>query len=685
MNRLADEPSPYLRQHAQNPVAWHPWGPEALARARSEDKPILLSVGYSACHWCHVMAHESFEDSQVAEVLNRAYVSIKVDREERPDVDQLYQGVVQLMGRGGGWPLTVFLTPDLRPFYGGTYFPPQPRHGLPAFGELVERIAAAWTTEREDIDRQAERFKAGLTDLAAYGLDATPATVRGEDIVAAARTLSARVDRRHGGFGERGPKFPNPMNLALLLRGYRRTGDVSLRDDALFSLEKMAKGGVYDQLGGGFHRYSVDERWLVPHFEKMLYDNAQLLHLAAEAWQLAPRPLWRKVAEETVSYLEREMTSPDGAFYAAQDADSEGEEGKFFVWRPEELEAALGADDARLVAAHFNVQAGGNFEHGATVLEVVVDEAALEAQFGASARSRLAAAKVRLLAERAKRVPPGRDDKVLAGWNGLMIRGLAFAGRAFARPDWVAAAARAADFVLRAMRTTDGGLLRSYQEGRARLDGVLEDYGDLAAGLVALYQATFEPRYLEAAEQLADRAFDLFWDPERTAYLAAPKGQPDLLVPTYALHDNAFPSGASSLTEAQVGLAALTGHQRHLLRATTYVERLRREVLDNPFGYGHLLLAADALVDGAAELSLIGTAAGLAPLRATVDSTYAPTVSVMRQVVGQPVPTIIAQVLNDRPAQGAAAAYLCRNFACQAPVTTPEALEALLRAPGAEG
>jgi uncharacterized protein YyaL (SSP411 family) len=445
----------------------------------------------------------------------------------------------------------------------------------------------------------------------------------------------------------------------------------------------MALGGVYDQLGGGFHRYSVDERWLVPHFEKMLYDNAQLVHLAAEAWQLAPRPLWRKVVEETTAYVMREMTSPEGAFYAAQDADSDGEEGKFFVWRPEELVAVLGADDARLVAAHFGVVPGGNFEHGATVLEVVRDEATLANELGLSVdvvQARLAAAKTKLLAERSTRVAPGRDDKVLAGWNGLMIRGLAFASRAFGRPDWASMAARAADFVLASMRTSDGGLMRSFQDGKARVDGVMEDYGDFAAGLVALYQATFAPKYLAAAVQLADLAYERFWDEGRHAYLAARKGQTDLLVPTYALHDNAFPSGASSLTEAQVALTALTGQQRHLERATVYVERLRRELLDNPFGYGHLLLAADALVDGAAEVSLVGTEAGLAPLQAVMNSRYAPTIAVLRQLTGMPVPAVCAEVLNARPARGEASAYLCRSFACQAPVSTAAELEQLIAA-----
>jgi uncharacterized protein YyaL (SSP411 family) len=534
-NRLARESSPYLRQHATNPVDWYPWGDEALRKAREEQRPILLSIGYSACHWCHVMAHESFEDAKTAAVMNQHFVNIKLDREERPDVDQLYQGVVQLMGRGGGWPLTVFLTPDLRPFYGGTYFPPTPRHGLPAFSSLVGSLAEAWVREPEEIERQAAAFKDGLTQLAAYGLDGAggESLVPG-DVVDAARQLAHAVDPRYGGFGSRGPKFPNPMNVAMLLRGYRRTKDRALLDAGLLCLTRMAEGGVYDQLGGGFHRYSVDEKWAVPHFEKMLYDNAQLLHLYSEAMQLEPRPLWRKVVEETVAYVAREMTSPEGAFFAAQDADTEGEEGKTFVWTPAEVSEVVGADGP-LLCAHLGVTAEGNFEHGKTVLFLAASAEALAKQQGLAVgevEQRLAKGKAALLAAREKRAQPGRDDKVLAGWNGLMMRGLALAARAFGRPEWAAMAARAADVVLAKLRRDDGRLLRSLQDGAGKLDGVAEDYGDVAVGLLAVYQATQRGAYLDAAEQLVDKAVELLWDEGfATANVAdptaAPSGRPD--------------------------------------------------------------------------------------------------------------------------------------------------------------
>jgi uncharacterized protein len=680
MNRLATEPSPYLRQHAENPVDWYPWGPEALQRARTEHKPILLSVGYSACHWCHVMAHESFEDPRVAEVMNARFINIKVDREERPDLDQLYQGVVALMGRGGGWPLTVFLTPDLRPFYGGTYFPPAPRHGLPAFATLLTSIGEAWVHEPEEIERQAVNFKEGLLEYTSYGLGAAAQPLTAEALVTALRSMSKRIDRVHGGFGSSGPKFPEAMNLAAMLRGFRRTGEASLRDDVLFSLEKLATGGVYDQLGGGFHRYSVDERWLVPHFEKMLYDNAQLLHLLCEAQLIAPRPLWQKTVEETIGWLAREMTSPEGGFFSAQDADSEGEEGKYFVWRRDALDALLGLDHAALLAAHFNIVEGGNFEHGATVLEVARDEATLAAQFGIPLEAitrRLTAAKATLLRARAQRVPPGRDDKILTGWNGLMIRALALASRVFDRPDWLAMAVRAATFVCTRLRPS-GRLLRSWSEGAGHIDAMLEDVGDLALGLVGLYQATFDFTWLETAEQLADEAHQRFWSDERTAYLAAPKTQADLVVPTFALHDNAYPSGASTLTDANIALAALTGHTRHLDRATAYLEKLASSWAENPFSFGHLLQAADALLDGAAELTLTGTAAGLGEFTRVVNSTWAPTIAVHRLLDGQTAPPIAAEVLQSRPSRGPAAAYVCRHFACQPAVTTVSELRSIL-------
>ena len=682
-NRLAHEPSPYLRQHAHNPVDWYPWGEEALARARAENKPILLSVGYSACHWCHVMAHESFENPAIAQRMNEGFINIKVDREERPDLDQIYQGVVQLMRQGGGWPLTVFLTPDLRPFYGGTYFPPADKYGRPGFPRLLESLQHAWVNEREKVLEQAAAFHEGLGELASYGLDADPGALSAEDMVKMGEHMLRQVDPVNGGFG-RAPKFPNPMDVSFMLRAWRRGGPVALKDAVLRTLERMALGGIYDQLGGGFHRYSVDERWLVPHFEKMLYDNAQLLHLYSEAQQVEPRPLWRKVVEETVAYVQREMTDARGGFYAAQDADSEGEEGKYFVWKLEEV-LALPPAQADLLVRHFRITPQGNFEHGATVLEVVVPAAQLAQERGQPVEAvqlELDTARAALFAMRLKRVKPSRDDKLLAGWNGLMIRGLAFASRVFERPEWAQLASAAADFVL--ARMWDGTrLVRSYEGEGSRIDAFLEDYGDLAAGLTSLYQATFEVKYLEAAVALARRAVALFWDEQKQAYLSAPKGQKDLVVATYSLFDNAFPSGASTLTEAQVALAALTGDKAWLELPERYIARMRQPLEDNPMGYGHLALAADTFLDGAAGVTFAGTRQQVDPLLAAANRVFAPSFAFGWKQPGAPVPPLLKELFEARePVAGRGAAYVCRGFACERPRADAAELAQRLQQPG---
>ena len=678
-NRLAAESSPYLRQHATNPVDWYPWGDEALRRARDEQRPILLSIGYSACHWCHVMAHESFEDPGTAELMNAHFVNVKVDREERPDLDQVYQGVVQLMGAQGGWPLTVFLTPDLVPFFGGTYFPPEPRHGLPSFRMLLDALARAWMEDRTKVLAQAGEFKAGLRQLATYGLGTLTTPVSGDDVAASGKSLARALDPIEGGLGG-APKFPNTMGLALLLRAWRRSGNAALREGALHSLDRMVTGGIHDQLGGGFHRYSVDRFWRVPHFEKMLYDNALLLHLLAEAQQISPRVEWAESAERLVEWLGREMTDAAGAFHATQDADSEGEEGKTFVWSPAELEAVLGAEDGRRAATAFGVTAQGTFEHGRSVLERRVPLAELARAWGTSedeTRRWLDSVRARLLAERSKRVQPGRDDKVLAGWNGLMIRGLAFAARAFQRPEWAERAARAAGAVLD--RQLQGGrLFRVHQDGTSKVDAFLEDWGGLAAGLVALYQATFEPRWLETAEQLADAAQERFWDPEHRAYRTAPRGQADLVVEAYALHDNAVPSGASLLTEANLVLAALTGRRAFLERAEAYLSRMRDAALANPFAYGHLWCAADLLADGVPDVALVGAAPARDPFLALLGKTYAPTLSVAAFEAGA-APAVLSELAEGKSTAGAeAAAYVCRHFTCTLPLTSSEALAAEL-------
>jgi len=682
-NRLAAESSPYLRQHADNPVDWYPWGDEALRRARAEQRPILLSIGYSACHWCHVMAHESFEDPATAQQMNADFLNVKVDREERPDLDQIYQGVVQLMGGQGGWPLTVFLTPELVPFYGGTYFPPEPRHGLPSFRMLLEALSRAWTEERDKVLEQAGEFKSGLRQLATYGLGTLVTPVSGDDVAAAGGALARALDPVEGGFGS-APKFPNTMDLAVLLRAWRRTRNAALREGALHTLDRMVTGGIHDQLGGGFHRYSVDRHWRVPHFEKMLYDNALLLHLIAEAQQISPRAEWVESATRLVEWLGREMTDAAGAFHATQDADSEGEEGKYFVWSPAELEGVLGAEEGRRAAKAYGVTAQGTFEHGKSVLERRVPLPDLAREWGITegeARRWLESVRGRLLAERTKRIPPSRDDKVLAGWNGLMIRGLSFASRVFQRPEWAEGAARAAGAVLDRQLRGDR-LFRVHQDGTSKVDAFLEDWGGMAAGLVALYQATFEPKWLEVAVRLADQAQERFWDPEQKAYRTAPRGQADLVVETYALHDNAVPSGASLLTEANVVLAALTGRRDFLERAEAYLSRMRDTALANPFAYGHLWCAANVLADGAPDVALVGSGRARAPFVDLLARTYSPTLSVAAFEPGA-TPAVLAELAEGKTSAGAElAAYLCRNFTCTLPARSVEALEAELRASG---
>jgi uncharacterized protein YyaL (SSP411 family) len=663
-NRLANESSPYLRQHATNPVDWYPWGDAAFERARREDRPIVLSVGYSACHWCHVMAHESFEDETCASLMNDHFICIKVDREERPDVDQLYQGVVQVMGRGGGWPLTVFLAPDLRPFFGGTYFPPHDGYGLPGFTGLLVRIAASWRDDRSAVATQCDSFHEALSEFCLADLGARDLPVDEGLILSAASAMVRHIDPANGGFGSQ-PKFPNPMNLALMLRAFRRSGDPLFLERVTLTLEKMARGGIFDQLGGGFHRYTVDAAWRTPHFEKMLSDNAQLIHLYAEAFQVRPTALWRTVVEETAGYVQREMTNTEGTFFSAQDADSEGEEGRFFIWRRSDLVRVLGDDDARLVAARYGVTERGNFEHGASVLEVVRSALDLAEEWNVSPHEieqRLDSAKRAMRAYRSERVRPETDDKVLTGWNGLMIRALALSSRVFHRADWAAMATRCADALLAKRLDSDGRLLRCESARGTRFNGLLEDYGHLSSGLVALYQATFEPKFLEAARALADTAFDVFWDERQSAYRTTPPSEPALIIPTWATTDNASPSGASTLTEAQLALSAITGDRRHLERARRFLSRQVEAIENAPMSFGHLLLAADTLLDGGACVSIDGALGEARELLDVVNEAYAPTIALKFTAT----------------ARGRPSATVCRHFTCEPPTEFAEELRARL-------
>ncbi|HEX7379249.1 MAG TPA: thioredoxin domain-containing protein, partial [Pirellulales bacterium] len=527
-NRLAHETSPYLLQHANNPVDWYPWGPEAIERSRREDKPIFLSIGYSACHWCHVMEHESFENEMIARQLNEGFVCIKVDREERPDLDQIYMTAVQAMTGRGGWPMSVFLTPDLKPFYGGTYWPPVGRMGMPGFDQVLDAVLNAWRERRPLVDQQASDLAA---DVDRAGRMALPPGELSELPLEAAEAALERVfDHQHGGFGG-APKFPHPMDLRLLLRRWRRAPQAPLLNMVTLTLDRMAAGGMYDQLGGGFHRYSVDERWLTPHFEKMLYDNALLSAAYVEAFQATGRPDYERVARETFDYILREMTSPEGGFYSTLDADSEGEEGMFYVWTPAEIEAALGPDRARTFCRLYDVSEEGNFE-GRNILNLpkTLEQASrILSRDTAELAAELAESRAKLLAVRNQRVWPGLDDKVLVSWNGLMIDALASAAAALGEERYLRAARAAADFILDKMRREDGRLSHSWRAGQAKLDAYLDDYACLANALVSLYEAGFEERWIDAAAQLADILLADFEDHEAGGFFYTATGHEQLI------------------------------------------------------------------------------------------------------------------------------------------------------------
>ena len=661
-NRLARETSPYLLQHAHNPVDWYPWGEEAFARARAEDKPLLLSVGYSACHWCHVMEHESFENPQIADVMNRHFVSVKVDREERPDVDQIYMQAVQSMTGHGGWPMTVFLTPDGAPFYGGTYYPPVDRHGLPGFPRLLAAIAEAWANRRGEVVESSRRIGEALGQserLRAATELLTPA-ILGE----AFQSISAQFDDADGGLGG-APKFPQPMIWEFALRYWKRTQNARARQTAHTTLTMMARGGMYDQVGGGFHRYSVDAHWLVPHFEKMLYDNGQLASLYLHGWLAFGDPECRRVCEETLDYLLREMTDPAGGFYSSQDADSEGHEGKFFVWTPDELREVLGAADAEYAARYWGVDRGPNFE-GKSILYVAGEPDPL----------RIAAITRKLYESRERRVRPGRDDKVLASWNGLACRAFAEAGRALGRPDYIAAAVRNSEFVLGSMRA-NGRLLRTWKSGRAKLKGYLEDYAMVAIALLEVYEATFERRWLDEARALADDMLRLFWDERLDGFYDTGSDGEQLIVRPRNLFDNAVPCGTSVAIETLLRLAVLTGESRYEATALTALRPMADLMARHASGFGRFLSALDFHLGPVVEVALVAPAAGdgLGALVNEVFGRYLPNRVVTGMVSGDGAGAAGIPLLQGREAVGGqATAYVCRNYTCDLPVTDRAAL-----------
>jgi hypothetical protein len=691
-NRLAQETSPYLLQHKDNPVDWYPWGPEALARARDAQKPIFLSVGYAACHWCHVMEHESFEDPETAAYLNAHFVPVKVDREERPDLDALYMEAVQAMTGHGGWPMSVFLTPEGKPFFGGTYFPGQRRYGMPSFRDVLEGVAEAWTERRDEVERSGRRVADAIS--AGQRLRVPEQALDASTLETAEARLADSFDRANGSWGG-APKFPQPMTLEYLLRrAAAAVGDDPRRARLLGmvtrTLDAMADGGIRDQLGGGFHRYSTDEEWLVPHFEKMLYDNAQLARVYLHAWQLTGEPRYREVVESTIDYVAREMTLPEGGFAASQDADSPGadghpEEGAFYVWTPAGVESALAQaglrDEAALVAAAYDVRATGNWE-GRTILRRVRSDTELASVFGAAIDERLTRARRALFETRERRARPARDDKVLAAWNGLMLAALAEAARALDRPDYRALAERNAAFLLEHLRTMDGGrpsgrrLRRSWKDGRATLNAYLEDHADLAEGLLALYETTFEARWFTAARELADEMLRHFADPEG-GFFDTSDDHETLVARPKGLQDNAVPSGNALAATVLLRLAAWTGEGRYRDAAEAALRLAEPYLGRHPTAFGQWLAALDFALAPVREIAIVGdpTAMETRALLRVVLVGYRPHQVV---AVGDDGADIVP-LLADRPAiDGRPTAYVCRSFVCERPVTEPAELAALL-------
>ncbi len=681
-NHLAAETSPYLLQHASNPVDWYPWGPEAIEKARREDRPIFLSIGYSACHWCHVMERESFENEEIAAFLNAHFVSIKVDREERPDLDDLYMSAVQILGGQGGWPLSVFLTPELQPFFGGTYFPPDDRFGRPGFRRVLDRLLEVYGTRRAEIDRSASQVAEQIgasgdpgdrTGARSGGLSAAP-------IEAAVRSLLESFDRTCGGFGG-APKFPHSMGMQLLLRWHERHQDPESLKAVRITLDRMAAGGIYDHLGGGFHRYSTDAHWLVPHFEKMLYDQALLSLAYLEAWQCTRAPLYERVVRETLEYVLREMTGPEGGFYSTQDADSEGEEGRFFLWKPAEIDAVLGSEDGVLFRRAFDVDEAGNFE-GRSILHRTAGPEALKAWTGRPAdeiEGILDRSRERLRSAREARVHPGRDEKVLSSWNGLMISAFARSGRAFAEPRFVLAAGRSADFVLD--RMMDGnGLLRVWKDGRSRVPAFLEDYAGLANALVDVYEATFLRRYLEAARELCETMIRLFGaDPTDGGMLYnTSRFHTDLIVRLKSAQDGSTPSGNSMAACALLRLGRLAGRDDLERRGEGILHAAWSLLERAPGAFHQMLLALDLHLGPRQEIVVAGPLddARTMDLRAAIGRAFLP--RAVEAWTGGEGAEPGALLEGKTTVRGVPAVYVCRDFACDAPVTDPVELERTL-------
>jgi uncharacterized protein YyaL (SSP411 family) len=676
-NRLIRETSPYLLQHAHNPVDWYPWGPEALDYARRENKPILLSIGYSACHWCHVMERESFEDERIAALMNEHFVCIKVDREERPDLDHIYMSAVQMLTGHGGWPLTVFLTPAGEPFWGGTYFPPVDRHGMAGFPRVLLGVSEAYRQKPDEVRNSITQILAGLQQ----GEQQTPSDsgdLSADLPLEAARALTRHYDAQNGGIGD-APKFPNTMVFSLFLRAWHMTGERAFLDMVLTTLRKMAAGGINDQIGGGFHRYSVDARWLVPHFEKMLYDNALLVRLYLEGYQATGDAAFAQVARDTLDYVRREMTHPEGGFYAAQDADSEGVEGKFFVWTPAEVAAVVGERDAEIVCRFYDVTPEGNFEHK-NILNRTLDLAQTARLFGRSVEEVsviVADARHRLLAARATRIAPARDEKILTSWNALMIGAFAEAAKVLGEPVYREAAEQAVRFV-RDKLYRDGQLLRTWTAGEAKLDAYLDDYAFLVNALLDLYEATADHSLMTEASELATVLLERFEDPDHGGFFFTGIGHETLVHRPKPVFDGSIPSGNSAAVQGLLRLFHYVGNERFLNGAERALRGFAAGMRKNPFGFANMIAVTDFYLRKPREVVIVGTPgdAATSELTARVHAAYVPNKTL---IVADPASAARLPVAEGKTQiDGRATAYVCHGYTCSTPVTSSDELEPLL-------
>ncbi|MDT4968688.1 MAG: uncharacterized protein QOJ64_3425 [Acidobacteriota bacterium] len=667
-NRLAHETSPYLLQHAHNPVDWYPWGDEALKASRAENKPILLSIGYSACHWCHVMERESFENEDIARLMNENFINIKVDREERPELDQIYMNAVQMMTGQGGWPMTVFLTPEGVPFYGGTYFPPEDHHNRPGFPRILLGVADAYRERPDDVAANSASI---LRELGRQGQTSESAAELSDALLDdAERNIARSYDPKYGGFGS-APKFPAAMNLEFLLRQHHRSKASSTLKMVEHTCRKMAQGGLYDQLGGGFHRYSTDARWLAPHFEKMLYDNALLPRLYLHVYQKTNDEFYKRIAQETLDYVVREMTDANGSFYSTQDADSEGHEGKFFVWSRDEVTEVLGDDDGSLFCAYYDITEAGNFE-GKNILHIErsVDEVAGARKVSTERLSTvLDQGRAKLFQIREGRVKPDRDEKVLTAWNGLMLASFAEAGAILERDDYTKVAEENAKFVLDNLRR-DGLLLRTYKAGQAKLNGYLEDYAFLIDGLITLYQTTGALTWLEEAIVLVDSMISEFWDDEAGGFFFTGKSHERLIVRSKDYFDNASPAGNSVATEILLHLGTLTTNEDYSRKAVTVFRLLRDNLKRFPSAFGRLLGALDFYLSTPLELAIIGEPEDpqTRTLLREIWCRYLPNKVVALSSEGNDRPAEVVPLLKGKPMiDGRPTAYVCESYSCQAP------------------